>query len=103
MSYSSPRCIFIFNQFEPILLEALIFVVLVANFTASPGQIDYDTLAAGVFFTITTQNVFKIAAVVIVVLHTIVIVIVAAVATAVAAVATAANPTSKVSDQRQLR
>lgn len=85
-------------------LEALIFVVLVADFTTSPSQVN-DTLAAGIFFTTTTQNVLEIAAiavtVVIVGLHTFIIVIVAA--TAAVAAATAANLVSKVSDQRQLR
>lgn len=83
-------------------LEALIFVVLVADFTTSPSQVNYDVLAAGIFFITTTQNVLEIAAVtvaaIIMGLHTIVIVIVAA----TAAVAVVANPVSKVSDQRQL-
>jgi hypothetical protein len=80
-------------------------VVLVANFTALPGQVDYDALATGVVFTTTSQNILEIAvaavAAVIVGLHTIVIVIVAATA-AVATAAAAANPVSKVSDQCQL-
>lgn len=80
-------------------------MILVADFTASPGQVNYDAFAVGILFTITTQNILEIAAVavaaVIVGLHTIVIVVVAA-TTAVTATA-AANPVSKVSDQRQLR
>lgn len=85
-------------------LEALIFVVLVADFTTSPSQVNYDVLAAGIFFTTVTQNVLEIAAVtvaaVITGLHTIVIVIVAA--TVAVVVAIVAKPISKVSDQRQL-
>lgn len=80
-------------------------MVLVADFTASPGQVNYDALAVGIFFTTITQNVLEITAIAVVAvimgLHTLVIVIVA-VTTAVAA-ATATNPVSKVSDQRQLR
>lgn len=84
-------------------LEALIFVVLVANFTMSPGQVDYDAPVAGVFFTTTIQNILKFAAaavttaIVVVGFSTIVIVIVAA------AAAAATNRVSKVSNQRQLR
>lgn len=84
-------------------LEALIFVVLVTDFTASPGQV-YDAFAAGIFFTTTIQNILEIAVVAVAVimgLHTIVIVIVAATAAVAAATAaTAANPISNVSDQR---
>ena len=81
-------------------LEALIFVVLVADFTMSPGQVDYDAPVAGVFFTTTIQNILIFAAVtaiVIVGLPTIEIVIVAS------AAAAATNRVSKVSNQRQLR
>lgn len=84
-------------------LEALIFVVLVADFTMSPGQVDYDAPVAGIFFTTTIQNILKFAAIavttaiVVVGLSTIVIVIVAA------AAAAATNREFKVSNQRQLR
>lgn len=107
--HPSPRalflqCILVFDLTRE-FLEALIFVVLVADFTASPGQVNYDALAVGIFFTTITQNVLEITAIAVVAvimgLHTLVIVIVA-VTTAVAA-ATATNPVSKVSDQRQLR
>jgi len=78
-------------------LEALIFVVLVADFTVSPGQVNYDALAVGIFFTTITQNVLEITAVAVIAiimgLHTLIIVIVAA----------ATKPVSKVSDQHQLR
>lgn len=77
-------------------------MVLVADFTMSPGQVDYDAPVAGVFFITTIQNILKFAAaatiaIVIVNLPTIVVVIV----TSAAAVAT--NRVSKVSNQRQLR
>lgn len=106
----SSRCIFVFDpNSSQFFLEALIFLALVADFTASPGQVNYVALAVGIHFITTTQNILEIAAVAVVIvgLHTTVIIIVAA-ATAVAAVAaaaTAANPVSrfKVSDQRQLR
>lgn len=84
-------------------LEALIFVVLVADFAVSPGQIDYDAPVAGVFFTTTIQNILKFAAVAVTIaidvvgLSTIVIIIVTA------AAAAATNRVSKVSNQRQLR
>lgn len=58
-------------------------MVLVADFTASPGQVNYDALA-GVFFTITTQNVLEIAAAVVVALHPVVIIVVATAAAAAA-------------------
>lgn len=84
-------------------LEALIFMVLVADFTTSPGQVDYVAPAAGVFFTTTIQNIVKFAAaavttaIVVVGFSTIVIVIVAG------AAAAATNRVSKISNQRQLR
>lgn len=80
-------------------------MVLVADFTMSPSQVDYDApVFAGVFFTTTIQNIFKFAAaavtfaIVVVDLSTIIIIIVAA-----AAAAAATNRISKVSNQRQLR
>lgn len=83
-------------------------MILVANFTTSPGQVNYDALAAGIFFTITIQNILEIAAIAIAAVimslrHTIVIVVVTAAAAIAAAAATAANPVFKVSNQRQLR
>jgi len=100
-----PQCAFVFDlNSSQFFLKALIFVVLIADFIASPGHVNYDALAVGIFLTTTTQNVLEIVAVAVIMrssLHTIVIVIVAA-TTAIAA-ATVANPVSKVSDQRQLR
>lgn len=78
-------------------------MVLVADFTASQGQVDHNT-PAGVSFITTTQNVLEIAAATVaatvVGLSFIVIVIVV---TTTAAVAAAAYRISKVSYQRQLR
>lgn len=82
------------NQF---FLEALIFVVLVADFTASPGQVNYNAPVAEVFFTTTIQNVFEIAAAVVDLLAVVIVVV------ASTAAATTVNLVSKVSDQRQLR
>lgn len=85
-------------------------MVLVADFTASPRQIDYDALTAEVLFTTTIQNILEIAAVTVAAvvssLPPVVIVVIVVVATtdaAAAAVAITANRVSKVSDQRQLR
>lgn len=82
-------------------------MVLVADFTMSPSQVDYDApVFAGVLFTTTIQNIFKFAAaavtssaIVVVDLPTIIIIIVAA----AAAAAAVTNRISKVSNQRQLR
>lgn len=77
----------VYEAHEPILrLEALIFMVLVADFTASPGQVDYDA-PAGVSFTTTTQNVLEIAAAAVVSLYPVVIIVVATAAAAAAAAA----------------